>query len=276
MRRFNRYSSRQKVELRGVVARPALLVDQADVAAGAERPPARAGDDDARDPLDRARRRRAPPRSPRTMSSVKALSALGRLRRMKPAAPRRSKRAPASSGARFGADGCKLIPAARGWRRWRGDLGDARHAVDVMQRALAGVVGRHRRRVAQIGGQARLENLGIVVLAHRLSRRLGLRGAFDDARDELLGVRLQFDRRVDLEALAREHRVERAGLGERARKAVEDEAFLRVGLADAVFDDALRRSRRRPARPIPSPPWPSGRSASPRRPPRASMSPVDN
>ena len=137
-----------------------------------------------------------------------------------------------------------------------GDVGDRRHAVDFMQRALGGVIGRHRRGVAKVGGEPGLENFRIVVLAHRLAGGLGLGGAIDDARDELLGVDLQLDRRVELQPLARQHRVERLGLGERARKAVENESLLRVGLIEALVDDAGDDVVGNQRRPIPSPPWP--------------------
>ena len=56
--------------------------------------------------------------------------------------------------------------------------------------------------------------------------------------DQLFRVDLQFDRGIERQALAGQHLVERLGLLHGARKAVEDETVLRVGLVDAVIDDA--------------------------------------
>ncbi len=126
-------------------------------------------------------------------------------------------------GARHGVKPSSTMAVDRG-----GDLFDARHAVDIVQQPLARIIGRHGRRIAEIGFEAGLEHFGIVVLAHRQPGGLGLGSAVDDARDQLLRVDLEFDRGVELQALAGKHRVERFGLLHRARKAVEDEAVFGV------------------------------------------------
>ena len=78
---------------------------------------------------------------------------------------------------------------------------------------------------------------GVVVGAQRLTARRHLGDAPFDALEENSFVNLELDHRVEIELLLVQHAVERLGLRHGARKAVEDEAVVGVGLGDAVGDD---------------------------------------
>jgi len=76
-----------------------------------------------------------------------------------------------------------------------------------------------------------------VIKVEHPERGDGLRGAIHNSLDEPRGVDSQLDRRVEFEAVTLQHRVERLGLGDRARESIENETALRIGFTDAVLDD---------------------------------------
>src|SRR6266540_1090661 len=117
------------------------------------------------------------------------------------------------------------------------DVRDRGHAVDRLQRALFRVVIGQRSGLHAIGGNALLQRFGIVVGANGLAALLHLGNPLLDSLQQLAFVHLELDHRVELHILRIEHAVERLGLGNGARKTVQDEALGRVRLLDPVGHD---------------------------------------
>ena len=158
----------------------------------------------------------------RTIVRVSALSARGRLSMINPARPRRSTE-------RLGLAAMAAALSVQPVPSRTASMAAATSAMLAMpstscSRPFDAIMRGHRGGVAEVGGEPGLEHFRVVVLAHRLAGGLGLGRAIDDAGDQLFRIDLEFDRRVELQPLAREHRVERLGLRHRARKAVENEA----------------------------------------------------
>src|SRR3990170_989976 len=139
-----------------------------------------------------------------------------------------------------------------------GHVVDGAHAVHRPQRALAVVVADQRRRLAVVDHQPVRHRFRGVVVAPRERRSLahvadaadlrpakaimvalpagGAAEAADDALDDAPVVDLELDHGVELLLLALQHRVERVGLRQVARKSIEDDALLAIGLVDALAD----------------------------------------
>src|SRR5215217_6127411 len=115
---------------------------------------------------------------------------------------------------------------------------DWTHAVDLDELSARLVIGRYHGGIAVVGCKPGLEDLRIVVLADRLAPGARFRGPALDPLDEGALVDLELEHRIEPQTLLREHRVEGFGLGDRARKSVEDEALPGVRPVDALGDDA--------------------------------------
>ena len=82
-----------------------------------------------------------------------------------------------------------------------------------------------------------LEDLGIIVAAHRLAFVCRLFGAPPDAVEQGILVDVQLKHRIELDTPAGEFPIECFGLRDRARKAVKDEAVGRVRMVDTAGDN---------------------------------------
>jgi hypothetical protein len=96
-----------------------------------------------------------------------------------------------------------------------------------------------RRRLLVVLAQPLVENLGGVVLAHRLAGRSRLFCSLQHAPDEDLVVHRELDRCIEVGAAFLEHLLDSVGLGQRARISVENETVGAVGLIDAFGDDGI-------------------------------------
>ena len=114
---------------------------------------------------------------------------------------------------------------ARAWSIWRVTSAIGRHAVDRHTLALLLVIFEQRRRVLVIDREAVLERFRRVVGARGAARLLD--ALFARWRGTV--VDLELDHEIDLLAALGEHPVERFGLRDGAREAVEHRAFAQSG-----------------------------------------------
>ena len=102
---------------------------------------------------------------------------------------------------------------------------DRLQTIDDVEQPPRPVVLGDRRGLLAIDVQPGLEDLGIIVTAHRFAPVCRFLGAAPDAVEQRIFIDLQLQHRVEFDAPGGEFLVERFGLRDRARKAIKDEAI---------------------------------------------------
>src|SRR5207253_2241645 len=119
-----------------------------------------------------------------------------------------------------------------------GNLLDGHHPVDRGQLPTLGIIVDQRLGHRAVARQPLRQHFRGIVDSHFLAARLHLGDARLDAVQKRALIDAQFDHGVELDVLLLQELIERGRLRHRARKAIEDETVLHVGLVETVGDDS--------------------------------------
>jgi hypothetical protein len=111
-----------------------------------------------------------------------------------------------------------------------GDLVDRGHAVHRLQLAFGVIIAGQRRGALVIGPQALIEHIGGIILAHRLTGRLGIFCPLDDPSNQGPVINDQFKNGIQTAALLFQDLFNGISLLKCARVPIQDEPARAIGL----------------------------------------------